>query len=209
MPVSAVINHAYDRGWCSLIRLKRFKEEKPKRRPAATLEWMILFLRQCKIDRLPHLAALVLFMNRTAARISEAVNVRWDDIDLVNRKVILRKTKTGKNSVRHLTDDLIAKLYELRNNHEEGPFKYRCRHSVNERLKAVCRRAGIRYLPSHYVGRRAYAKNTVALGIDTKSAMDGGGWVSSKVFLEIYVQGEDGGRVVAERFNSHRYDLEA
>jgi len=51
-PARAVINHAYDYGWCNLIRLKRFKEEKPKRRPAATAEWMILFLRQCKVDNL-------------------------------------------------------------------------------------------------------------------------------------------------------------
>lgn len=36
-PARAVILHAYDRGWCNLMRLKRFKQEKPKRKePART-----------------------------------------------------------------------------------------------------------------------------------------------------------------------------
>ena len=208
-PARAVINHAYDRGWCCLIRLKRFKEETPQRRPAATAEWMILFLRQCKQDRLHRLAALVLFMNRTGARISEALNLMWDDVDLVNRRALLRKTKTEKNSMRYLTDDLISHLYALGPKPGERVFGYRNRHSINERLVAVCGRAKIRYLPTHSVGRRAFAKNTVALGIDTKTAMTAGGWKSSRIFLEVYVQSDDGGRIVAERFNSHRYDTEA
>jgi len=39
--------------------------------------------------------------------------------------------------------------------------------------------------------------------------MDGGGWVSPRIFLEVYVQSDEGGKLVAERFNSQRYDMEA
>jgi len=148
-------------------------------------------------------------MNRTCARVSEAIRLCWDDVDLVNRKAVLRRTKTETMSVRYLTDDLLSRLHDMPRRSGERVFRYRCRHSVNERLKAVCERAGLRYLPSHYVGRRAFAKNTVSLGIDTKSAMEAGGWKSSRIFLEVYVQSDDGGRIVADRFNAHRYDNEA
>ena len=206
-PASAVINYAYDWGWCSLIRLRRFRQEKPKRRRAASFEWMVLFLRQCDQDNLSHLAALAVFINRTAARVSEAVNLKWDQVDLINRKVVLLKTKTGTNAVRHSSDDIICRLHEMNRRSGERVFSFTNRHSVNERIKAVCRRAGIEYLPTHSVGRRAFAKNTVAMGIDTKSAMEAGGWLSSKVFLETYVQSDDGGKIVADRFNQHRYGV--
>ena len=77
-----MINHGYDRGWCNLIRLKNFKEDSPKRKVPASAVWMQLFVRQCDQDDLPHLAALVLLMSQTGARISEAVALCWSEVDL-------------------------------------------------------------------------------------------------------------------------------
>lgn len=51
-PARAVLLHAYDRGWRDLIRVRRFREDR---------------------DGLGHLAAMVLFMAQTGARVSEAV----------------------------------------------------------------------------------------------------------------------------------------
>ncbi|TCU34125.1 phage integrase family protein [Rhizobium azibense] len=85
-------------------------------------------------------------------------------------------------------------------------FRFTNRHSVNERIRAVCRRAKIKYKPSHAIGRRKFATSLMAMGVDVKTAMDAGGWVSASVFLGTYVFTKNAGRVVSEKFNMLRYD---
>ncbi|KQU06037.1 hypothetical protein ASG68_25200 [Rhizobium sp. Leaf453] len=109
-----MIIHGYKRGWCNLMRLNKLKEEKPKRKKPATPAWLHAFTRQCEKDGLPHVAALVLFMAQTGARVSEAVRLEWPQVDLVNRTALLLRTKTGTNSTRHLTDELVARLHALK-----------------------------------------------------------------------------------------------
>jgi integrase len=156
------------------------------------------------------LAALVLFMSQTGARVSEAINVSWHDIDLPKRTAVLKKIKGGTSSIRHLTDGLVARLYALQQNSnaEDRVFRYKNRHAVNERIMAVCSRAEIAYKPSHTCGRHAMANNALALGVDIKSTMIAGGWKSTAVFLETYVNPRNSGRVVADKFNSYEYDAD-
>ncbi len=54
-----------------------------------------------------------MFMSQTGARVSEAIALRWSEVDLMNRIALLLKTKTSANSMRFLTDQLISRLYEL------------------------------------------------------------------------------------------------
>ena len=188
-PVSAVLSHAHQLGWAPVIKLRRFKVEAPQRKQAASQLWIHAFVRQCDLDGLAHLADLVLFMSQTGARVSEAIEVRWSDVDLAKKKALLRKVKNDKNSVRFLTDELANRLHNRqRGNSAAGRvFDYTNRHSVNERIEAVCRRAGITYKPTHTCGRHAMANNAMALGVDIKSTMIAGGWKSTAVFLETYV----------------------
>lgn len=207
-PARAVFSHAYERGWGPLLRIRNFKEDPPVRKNAASQAWLHAFVRQSDKDGLQHLAALVMFMSQTAARVSEAVDLRWSEVDIINRTVLLLKTKTGTNSRRMLTDQMIARLYGMQEGQEpqDRVFRYKSRHSVNERIKAVCQRADIPYKPSHTCGRHAFANNTLALGIDVKSAMDAGGWKSPTVFLGTYVNPRNAGRLVAERLNIYQYE---
>lgn len=211
-PARSVIIHGYERGWCNLMRLPSFKEDPPKRKKPASLSWLHIFARQCEIDRLPYLAALVLFMAQTGARVSEAVDLRWSEVDLATRKVLILKTKTSRNSVRHLTDDLVSRLQLLHSRYPSGPqdhvFLYTSRYAVNERIKAVCDRAGIAYKSSHACGRHSFATNAMALGLDIKTTMEAGDWRSSAVFLETYVHVQDASRHVADRFNSSRFAVD-
>jgi integrase len=209
-PARAVMIHAYERGWCNLLRLRSFREDKPRRKSPASHVWLHAFIRQCEKDGLDHLAACVIFMSQTAARVSEAVNLRWREIDLVNRKAMLLKTKTGTNSVRYLTDELISRFYKLSEGRQpdDRVFRYSCRWSVNDRIEAVCKRAGISYKSSHACGRHSFATNAISLGMDIKTAMDAGDWKSASVFLETYVHSRNAGRAVAERFNIYQYEQE-
>ena len=210
-PTRAVLMHAYERGWCPLMRLKRFKQEPPRRKSPASQTWLHLFCRQATLDGLPHLAALVLFMTTTGARVSEAVRLRWSEVDLVGRSAVLLKTKTGTNSLRHLTNELVARLRDMAiSQPADAPvFRYKSRYGVNDSIKAVCQRAGISYKSSHACGRHSFATNAVGLGTDIREAMDAGGWRSSAVFLETYVHVANAGRAVADRFNAFQFSVEA
>lgn len=207
-PARAVFSHAYERGWGPLLRIRNFKEDPPARKKAASQAWLHAFVRQSDQDGLPHLSALVMFMSQTAARVSEAINLRWSEVDILSRTALLLKTKTSVNSVRMMTDQMIARLYTMQvgRQPQDRVFRYTSRHSVNERIKAVCQRAEIPYKPSHTCGRHAFANNTLALGVDVKSAMDAGGWKSPSIFLGTYVNPRNAGRLVAERLNIYQYD---
>lgn len=210
-PARSVIIHGYNRGWCNLIRLKMFKEDPPKRKVPASPAWFHAFCRQCEKDGHMHVAALVLFMSQTGARVSEAIALRWEQVDLNYRKVLLLKTKTGVNSTRHLTDELVMRLMRLRETAggHQRVFRYRCRHSVNERIKAVCARAGISYKSSHACGRHSFATNAIDNGIDVRTAMEAGDWKSVKVFLGTYVHPRpNAGRIMADRFNAYQFDVD-
>lgn len=207
-PARAVFSHAYERGWGPMLRIRNFKEEPPARKKAASQAWLHAFVRQADQDGLPHLAALVMFMSQTAARVSEAIELRWSEVDIINRTALLLRTKTSVNSQRMMTDQMIGRLYEMQKGaeQEDRVFRYTSRHSVNERIKAVCARAGIAYKPSHTCGRHSFANNTLALGVDVKTAMEAGGWKSPSVFLGTYVNPHNAGRLVAERLNVYQYD---
>lgn len=209
-PARAVMIHGYERGWCPLIRLPRFKQDPPKRKTPASIPWLQIFVRQCDLDGLPHLAALVMFMSLTGARISEAINLRWAEVDLMQRRAILLKTKTSKNSPRSLTDALAKRLISMAigTGPEDRVFRYRSRHSVAERIGAVCARAGITYKSPHLCGRHSFATNAIAMGSDLKEAMDAGNWKSSVIFIETYVHVPDADRLVANRFNSIAFDVD-
>jgi Phage integrase family. len=96
-PVGAVLNHAHQMGWSPLVKVRRFKTEAPLRKKAASQLWIHAFIRQCDKDQLPHLAALVLFMSQTGARVSEAIELTWGDVDLKMRTAVLRKVKMGRS----------------------------------------------------------------------------------------------------------------
>lgn len=207
-PARAVMYHAYDRGWCAPIRIRSFKTEKAKRKQPASAIWLTLFCRQCERDGLGHVAALIMFMATTGARISEAISLRWDDVDLTNRTALLIKTKTTGNSMRYLTDDVSERMRKLQSEHARNDrvFRYTSRFSVAERIRAVCRRAEIPYKSPHLCGRHTFATTAIELGIDIGTAMAAGEWRSSKVFLETYVHPRiNAGRLVADRMNLHSF----
>lgn len=207
-PARAVLSHAYDRGWAPLMRIRAFKVDKPRRKVPASPVWMFAFLRQCQIDDLPHLAALTLFMHQTGARVSEAIRLDWPEVDLVRREAMLLRTKTGTYSKRGLTDELVARIGALPRKPGRPVFDYKCRFSVDERIKAVCERAEITYKSAHLLGRHSFATNAIAGGMSIPDAMEAGGWKSVEVFCGIYVHSVDAVRTVADHFSRVRYDAQ-
>jgi integrase len=186
-------------------RIRKFRTVRSTFHKPVGKKWLDAFLAQADNDGLHGLGACVLFMNQTAARISEAVNLMGEHVDMRRRTATLVKTKTETHSVRYLTDDLMYRFYNLNLADGVRVFGYKSRFSVNERMLAVCQRAKIEYRPTHSVGRHSFATNALNLGIGIKTAMEAGGWKSSQVFLETYAHTEDAGRMVADKFNRQRW----
>lgn len=201
-PARAVLYHAHELGWRMPARIRLFHAPKMRQTVPASRRWLESFIDRCDVDQLPHLAALVLLMNLCGARVSEAINLLGEHVDLRERTALLVKTKTGVNSLRYLPDHLVERIRDLGLTPGERVFRYTSRFSVNERIFAVCERAGLPYKSSHTVGRHAFATNALNAGVGVRIAMDAGGWKSSTIFLETYAHTLDAGRVVRDRFNA-------
>lgn len=201
IPARAVINHAAGKGWCPIISVKNFPVEKV-RRQAADRSWLEQFVARADQDGLPHLAAAVLFMAQNAARVTEAAQVMPEDVDLQSRVITLRHTKTDEWARRHITLELTLRLANLEMTEGRPVFGYNARFGIYRRMVAVCRRAGLAWRPPHQAGRHSYATNALERGANLKQVMEGGGWATSRMVLEIYAHAQEGGKAIANLFDS-------
>lgn len=209
IPARAVINHAHDRGWCGPVRVKAFDVAKSRKHKPVDRAWLDAFLAEADRSGLPHLSACVLFMHQTGARVSEAINLVGEHVDLGSRVALLEKTKTDEWSPRYLTAELVARMAAIGIEPGQRIFSYTDRQAVNRRIKAVCARAGIVYRSTHSAGRHSFGTNTLKLGASIKNAMDAGGWKSAKLFMETYVHSEEAGRNVAGIFDAETGPIDA
>lgn len=203
-PAKAVINHAHDLGWCAPIRIKPFDEKKPVPKKPVDREWLDAFMTQADAMGLPHLSGIVLFMHDTAARVGEAMRVRGKHVDLSARLCLLEKTKTDENVVCSLTSEIVLRMAQLNAGPEDRVFSYTNRVAVNQRMRAVCEKAGIEYRSSHAAGRHTFATDAIADGIDVKSAMVAGRWKSVTIFMGRYVHADDAAAKVASAIDKKR-----
>lgn len=202
-PFRAVMNHAHDMGWCGFMRIRALRQPKVRRLPPPDQAWMTTFLEFCDSHRLFGVAALILFMNHTGARVSEAIELRGEHVDLERGTALLVKTKTELNSERHLSRELVRRIRTLGLRPGERVFGQRCRHNVNDRLRYVCRKTGLDYKSAHYVGRGAFATNALDMGMDIRTAMDAGGWKTARMFLEVYVHSRQAGHRMASMIDKN------
>lgn len=200
-PTRSIINHAHDLGWCGPVKVKQFDVPRSKKNKPVDREWMGKFLAESDKSGLPHLSACVLFMQQTGARVSEAINLLGEFVDLGARVAMLEKTKTDEWSPRYLTAELVARMAALGLEKGKRVFGYTDRQAVNRRIKAVCKRAKIEPRSSHAAGRHSFATNAINGGAKIKEAMDAGGWKSASLFMQTYVHSEEAGRNVAGIFD--------
>ena len=196
-PARAVINPAAGRGWCDSIAVKAFKVQRP-RRTVVGRDWIDAFLARADHDGLPHLAAAVLFMWQNGARVSETARVMSDHLDLSARLIWLARTKESAWEKRHLSLELTARIANLDKSEGRPLFGYADRHGIRNRMRAVCRRARIAYVPPHQAGRHSAVSNALADGASLADVMEGMGWKSADLVLETYAHARDAGRAIAD-----------
>lgn len=104
-PISAVLKHAAKRRWIDRFEVERFREEEVDFRYFSPAEFGKL-LDECA----PHLAPLVIFLVYTGARLSEALYLDWENVDLDRAQVVFRMTKNGKSRAVPLHKRVVATL---------------------------------------------------------------------------------------------------
>jgi integrase len=178
VPTQAVINHCAESDMCPPIRVKRFKVDSKIKTPASW-EWVQAFAAHNK----PHLGALAMFMFLTGARISEALAVTWDDIDLRSQTVLIKQTKVGAERKAHLPPVLMVRLANLPR--DKKPFRYRNRNLIVMVWRRACKRAGVEELSPHCC-RHGFATAMLRAGFDPVTVAKRGGWKTPRHVFETY-----------------------
>lgn len=191
VPCRAVINFAAERGLCAHVRVKGFKEAKVIK-TAVDRQWIDTFMRYA-----PHrsMGVLALFMFTTGARISEAVRLTPDDVNLDALKATLGVTKNGNPRVYHLTRELADEMRALTPRKVKdgswrvfGYFKAGCTQAAWERTVA---RAGLPYASRHEAGRHSFATEMIVRkNVDVKTTADLGGWEDPSLLIRRYAHSE-------------------
>lgn len=183
VPTQAVINFAASIDLCPPLRALRFPEQFATKEPA-TLEWVLAFMAHAS----PHLGALACFMFGTGARISEAISVRWGDIDLQKgtARIVMGKVG-GVERIAHLQPALVAALANIPRDRdpEDRPFPYASYRACSDPWEVAIKRAGIKRLTPHCC-RHGFATSMLHAGYDPKTVAEAGGWADVSQLFKTY-----------------------
>ena len=185
VPTQAIINHCAEMDLCTPIKIRRFKFETKIKKPA-TLEWVEAF--HAHADR-PDIGVLALFLFATGARIGEALAVRWDDIDLHARTVLIRQTKIGAERRAHLPLRLALELANLPRK-KTKPFAFAGHSSALGAWERAVEAAGIEPLTFHSC-RHGFATALLQRGVDVVTIAKLGGWKSPAHVFATYGHASD------------------
>jgi integrase len=194
VPTLAVINHCAELNLCPPLRMKRFKIETKIKKPV-TLEWINAF--RAKSDRVD-IGTLALFLFATGARISEALAIRWDDIDFGKRTVLIRQSKIGGERVAHLPASIFIALANLPRGARPFDIAYTTARDAWER---TCVRAGIEHLTFHSC-RHGFATALHGKGIGVKTIAKAGGWKSAQHLFNTYLHADEDATVTDRLFDT-------
>lgn len=190
VPLRAVLNNAAAAGWCEPPRFRI------PRQPQGRTRYLLPHEAEHLVQAAPiHLQVLLVLLLGTGARMSEALELQWRDVDLHGRRVIFWKTKGGRRRVAELPMRAMVALAAL--SHRDGsvirthrglPYRDTDRQGggqIKSAWHATLRRAGLdRDLSPHDL-RHTWASWHYAINRDPLRLKDEGGW-SSLALVERY-----------------------
>jgi integrase len=190
MPLRAILRHAADQGWCDPPKIKAPRENKGRTR----------YLLPEEAERLievaaPHIRPLLVFLLGTGARMSEALELDWRDVDLTGGRAIFWETKSGKRRNAALPPRIVAALANLPKRegpvflrHDRRPYADRERRyggQIKTSWRTAIRKAGLDEELTPHDLRHSWASWHYALNRDLLALKVEGGW-SSVTLVERY-----------------------
>jgi integrase len=199
VPTQAIINHAAESELCSHIKIKRLKFETKKKKPILE-DWIVKFGASAES---PELDALAYFLYATGARISEALSVRWMDIDFKAKTVLIQQSKLGNERVAHLPMNVLLKIANLPET--ERPPKGRvfdmAYTTARDAWSRSAKAAGIEGLTFHSC-RHGFATTLLRRGVDVVTTAKLGGWKSPAHVFQTYGHPLDDATLIERLFHS-------
>jgi integrase len=168
-PAAAILHYAESCGWCPWLRVRLFKEPKPRTRALAMEAATALIANATD----PDLHRLLLWLFRQGDRISDALRVEWANIDLRAGTVEMRIGKTDEWRTADLHWELVALLGNVEVK-EGRVFRWETKSGVYKPLRTLCQRLGIHMTP--HMARHSMATWLVQDGVNTATIMEAGGW---------------------------------
>lgn len=140
-PAAAILHYAAENKLCEYRRIKRFKEATPVTR-ALSQEAANALIAAADGD----VKTLLLWLFHQGTRISDALRVKWDDVDLKKRTVRLRISKTDEWRTFPLAETV---FFRLANESRRGGylFPWRNRWAAYGALEPVLKATGIKFTP--------------------------------------------------------------
>ena len=128
---------------------------------------------------------LILTMFRHGLRVSEAVDLKWDQVDFKKGSIHINRLKNGKPATHYLEGDEMRALRRLRRENPKGPFIFLSerggpltRSTVNKLVERAGREAEIEFPVHPHMLRHACGYYLANKGIDTRTIQDYLGHVS-------------------------------
>lgn len=200
------------------LELHRIKIKKEDKKPHTLPKMAQARLHQFLANNTDYIKAGILLSLHTGIRIGELCALRWDDIDLEEQTVHIKRTlqriqissdegsvnKTkvvitspkSKNSIRAIPipNFLTAILRKFKNTTNNflltGSTKYMEPRALHNHFKKCLKQSSVADLNFHSL-RHTFATNYVEAGFDVKSLSEILGHSSVKITLELYVHSSD------------------
>lgn len=172
VPISAIFNTLDVK---PKTKLKKWRES----RPVTQYARRDLFAKTIEAyEGIPNLQLLCIAMATTGRRVGEMVAIMRKDVDWTTGIVDLGRTKNSEERSVCFPNWLLVQLSELPTYKNGHLFGYKMRYGVYAAMKRRCKKAGIRYMSPHKIGRHTFATNAMRGGMNLKQIMSAGGWRS-------------------------------
>lgn len=174
--IASVLHYAAENDLCPYIRVRKFKEKAPEPRSIAKEEAEKLIAGAAH----PRLKLLLIFLFCQGWRISDAVALRWEDIDFDAQTARYHIRKIDEWRMMPLHARVLAMLAPVAE--PTGRiFPWKDRHSVYGVVRALCKNTGVQFTP--HMARHSFATWLVNDGVTLPEIMEAGGWRDHKSVL--------------------------
>lgn len=163
-PVTTILHYCADAGLCDWLRVRAFKEPRPKTR-ALDLMAAADLLAAANPGGQRRLLTWLFFQG---TRITATLKLDWSQIDLDAGMVTLWNAKGDRSETFPLHEAVIAELRQVPNS--SGPvFPWSNRSSLRRWLPALCRQVGVEFTP--HMARHTLGTALAASGASLKTIM--------------------------------------
>lgn len=167
-PVGAILHAAGVQ-----LALRRPRQKKGRNR-SLSQDQAALLLANAK----GHEKALLAVLFYTGCRISEALRLAWDQVDLARRVVTLDLSKTDEDGEAALHPVAFDALANLPGERKGAVFPWYYRKQAYAALAPVCKAAGVRFTP--HMARHSFATWLRQQGKDLRLVQEAGRWKDLK-----------------------------